>query len=160
MSNPRVENWTQSGRLYLWRYGQNTKNYPGWNLAADETGWQSIADLLERMAESTRDSRREISVSRPTALALSVPNNPVGSKELESKQSLILNVQRNEVADQHWKLESSASRVILELGTAQLGVLHAAVLAVQRTGGDFAIGPDDKATWKESSLWFWLIPKV
>jgi hypothetical protein len=82
MSDPRVESWKQSGRLYLWRYGQNTKNYPGWNLASDETGWQSISDLLERMAESTRDSRREISVAAPTALTLSVPNNRAGSNGL------------------------------------------------------------------------------
>lgn len=38
--------WKQSGRISIWRYTENERNYPGWNLdalAADGAGSRSIA---------------------------------------------------------------------------------------------------------------------
>ena len=63
LADPRVEGWEQAGNLWLWRYRQNTRNYPGWNLAANQLGWESLFDLLGRMVSSSWACRREISVS-------------------------------------------------------------------------------------------------
>ena len=115
-------------------------------------------DLLGRMAASPWACRREISVIKPTARILAVPNNPAGSEGLESPRCLILEVPRGRVGDRQWRLESDPSRVALEVGTSKLGEMLDAVRSVQLSGGDFAIGPDDRVTWKEASLWLWLIP--
>jgi hypothetical protein len=156
MADSRVESWKQSGNLYLWRYAHNTKNYPGWHLAADETGWKSLFDLLGRMAASPLACRREISVLKPTSRILAVPNNPAGSEGIESAQRLILEVPRGTVGDRQWRLESNQKRVVLEVGPSKLAELHGAVGSMPSTGGDFAIGPDAQRTWKEKSLWLWL----
>jgi hypothetical protein len=156
MTDSRVERWKQSGNLYLWRYADNTKNYPGWNLAAEETGWKSLFDLLGRIAASPLACRREISVIKPTARILAVPNNPAGSEGIESAQRLILEVPRGTVGDRQWRLESNQKRVVLEVGPSKLAELHGAVGSMPSTGGDFAIGPDAQRTWKEKSLWLWL----
>jgi hypothetical protein len=146
MADSRVESWKQAGNLYLWRYAHNTKNYPGWNLAAEETGWKSLFDLLGR----------EISVLKPTSRILAVPNNPAGSEGIESAQRLILEVPRGRVGERQWRLESDPKRVVLEVGPSKLAELHGVVGSMPSTGGDFAVGPDDQRTWKEKSLWLWL----
>jgi hypothetical protein len=160
MADSRVESWQQAGNLYLWRYAHRAKNYPGWNLAADETGRQSLFDLLGRMAASPWACRREISVIEPTARILAVPNNPAGSEGVESAQCLILEVPRGRVGDRQWRLESDPKRVVLEVGPSKLAEVHAAVGSMPATGGDFAVGPDDLNAWKETSLWLWLVPKM
>jgi hypothetical protein len=160
MADSRVESWQQAGNLYLWRYAHRTKNYPGWNLAADETGWKSLFDLLGRMAASPLACRREISVIKPTARILAVPNNPAGSEGVESAQCLILEVPRGRVGDRQWRLDSDLQRVVLEVGPSKLAEVHGAVGSMHSTGGDFAIGPDDRIAWKETALWLWLVPKM
>lgn len=160
MADSRVESWKQTGDLWLWRFRDNSKNYPGWNLAADETGWSALADLLGRMAASSRSCRREISVTKLTARVLAVPNNPARSADLESPRLLIIEVPRDRLGDNHWRLAADPARLALEVGTAKLGELLAAAQSVQVNGGDFAVGPDDRATRKDASLWFWLVPKL
>ncbi len=158
MADLSVEGWKQAGDLWLWRYRQNTRNYPGWNLAADQLGWESLLDLLGRMAASPWACRRSIAVSRPTARILAVPNNP--GEGLESPPCLRLEVPRGSVGDRHWRLEAGPRRVALEVGPSKLDELRAAVGSMPSTGGDYAIGSDDRTAWKETSLWLWLVPEV
>jgi hypothetical protein len=99
-------------------------------------------------------------VIRPTGRVLAVPNNPAGSDGLESPQCLVLEVPRGRVEDRHWRLESVSEGVALEVGPSKLAEMLAAVGSVQSTGGDFAIGPDDRVMWKETSLWLWLVPEM
>jgi hypothetical protein len=68
-------------------------------------------------------------------------------------------VPRGRVEDCHWRLESDPKRVVLEVGPSKLAEMHAALGSIESTGGDFAIGPDDRTTWKEASLWLWLVPE-
>jgi hypothetical protein len=160
MVDPGVEAWKQVGDLWLCRYRQNTRNYPGWHLAAHRSGWVSLSDLFARMAAAPCACRREISVSRPTARILAVPNNPGGSEGLESPACLRLEVPGGRVGDRHWRLESDAQRVALEVGPSKLAELRAAVASMPSTGGDFAIGSDDRSARKETSLWLWLAPEM
>jgi hypothetical protein len=160
MADPRVEGWKQAGTLCLWRYRGNYKNYPGWNLASDEAGWQAIFDFLERMAASALACRRGIKVSRPAPSVLAVPNNPARESGIESPSLLNLIAPGGKVEGRHWKLKSDAAQVSLEVGTDKLGELREAVRRTRSNGGDFAIGPDEKSSWKEASVWFWLIPTM
>jgi hypothetical protein len=157
MADQSVEGWKQAGDLSLWRYGQNTKNYPGWNLAADQLGWESLLDLLGRMVASPWACRREVAVIRPTARILAVPNNPGGSVGLECPPCLGLELPRGRVGDRHWRLEADPKRITLEVGHSKLAELRAAVVSMPSSGGDYAIGPDDRTEWRETSLWLWLV---
>lgn len=64
------------------------------------------------------------------------------------------------MGDRQWRLESDRKRVVLEVGPSKLAEVHAAVGSMPSTGGDFAIGPDDRIASKETSLWLWLVPKM
>lgn len=74
-SGTRVDNWKQSGRLFFWRFTENTRNFPGWHFMVDHAASNSVAVLLRAMAQSESPCSRTVVVSLPTAEVLSVPNN-------------------------------------------------------------------------------------
>jgi hypothetical protein len=70
-----IDSWKQAGRLFFWRFTENTRNYPGWHFMVDRTASASIAALLRSMAHSSTPCSRTIVVSLPTTEVLRVPNN-------------------------------------------------------------------------------------
>jgi hypothetical protein len=70
-----VDSWKQAGRLFFWRFTENTRNFPGWHFMVDTVASASIAALLRSMAQSEFPCSRTVVVSLPTADVLSVPNN-------------------------------------------------------------------------------------
>ena len=70
-----VDSWKQAGRLFFWRFTENTRNYPGWHFMVDRAASTSIAALLRSMAQSESPCSRTVVVSLPTTDVLSVPNN-------------------------------------------------------------------------------------
>jgi hypothetical protein len=70
-----VAGWKQAGRLFFWRFTENTRNFPGWHFMVDHAASASIAALLRSMAKSESPCSRTVVVSLPTAEVLSVPNN-------------------------------------------------------------------------------------
>jgi hypothetical protein len=70
-----IGSWKQSGRLFLWRFTDNVRNFPGWHFMLDSTGSKSIAGLLNAMSKSDTSCIRIVQVSQPTTEVLRVPNN-------------------------------------------------------------------------------------
>ena len=70
-----VDSWKQAGRLFFWRFTENTRNCPGWHFMVDQAASASIAGLLRSMAKSESPCARAVVVSLPTAEVLGVPNN-------------------------------------------------------------------------------------
>jgi hypothetical protein len=70
-----VDSWKQTGRLFFWRFTENTRNYPGWHFMVDHAASSSIAALLRSMAQSESPCSRTVVVSLPTTDVLNVPNN-------------------------------------------------------------------------------------
>ena len=70
-----VDSWRQAGRLFFWRFTENTRNYPGWHFMVDQAASTSIAALLRSMAQSETPCSRTVVVSLPTTDVLRVPNN-------------------------------------------------------------------------------------
>lgn len=68
-----VYNWKQKGNLYLWRYKDNPKNYPGWQFAGDRVGVKSFCELLNLMQKEERNVKRTIQFSTPTEKELTIP---------------------------------------------------------------------------------------
>ena len=72
-----VNAWKQAGRVYLWRYVEEDRDYPGWHLAVDALGLASLCDLLKRAAAATDASLyRTVRIQPPPAPVLSVPKKP------------------------------------------------------------------------------------
>ena len=74
-SRSGVGSWKQAGRLFFWRFTENTRNFPGWHFMVDRAASTSIAALLRSMAQSASPCSRTVVVSLPTAEVLSIPNN-------------------------------------------------------------------------------------
>jgi hypothetical protein len=70
-----VHNWKQAGRLFFWRFTEDTRNYPGWHFMVDHAASTSIAALLRSMAQSESPCSRTVVVSLPTTEVLGVPSN-------------------------------------------------------------------------------------
>ena len=70
-----VDSWKQSGRLFFWRFSENTRNFPGWHFMVDRAASASIARLLRSMAKSASTCSRTVVVSLPTTEVLAIPNN-------------------------------------------------------------------------------------
>lgn len=70
-----VDTWKQAGRLFFWRFTENTRNFPGWHFMVDRAASTSIASLLRSMAKSPSACSRTVVVSLPTTEVLRVPNN-------------------------------------------------------------------------------------
>ena len=73
----RANAWKQSGRISLWRYTENQRNFPGWHLNGDADGCQSLLALLDALAADGEGSRT-VAIIAPTKTQLSVPNNKAG----------------------------------------------------------------------------------
>lgn len=74
-SRTAVDSWKQAGRLFFWRFTENTRNYPGWHFMVDHAASASMAALLRSMAKSESVCSRTVVVSLPTTEVLRVPNN-------------------------------------------------------------------------------------
>ena len=74
-SHGAVDRWKQAGRLFFWRFTENTRNYPGWHFMVDHAASTSIAALLRSMAQSESPCSRTVVVTLPTTDVLRVPNN-------------------------------------------------------------------------------------
>lgn len=71
----RIARWEQRGVVCLWRYLDNTKNYPGWHFSADRLGCNSVIELLALMETAELPMRRTVQLRPPSADVLGVPNN-------------------------------------------------------------------------------------
>ena len=80
-------NWKQKGNLYLWRYENNPKNYPGWHLTGDMEGISSLCTLLTIMQNEGRNVKRTVQLSLPTSKELSILG--CSSKAIPEKKVVI-----------------------------------------------------------------------
>src|SRR3712207_2285031 len=105
MPDEHVNRWRQEGRLYFWRYTENTRNYPGWHLTADDLCCRSLADLIERMLSARGRPRKPLAVTPPTREVLRVPNNRGGEARWKAPAGLLLEYPKGKVGDEYSELE-------------------------------------------------------
>ena len=70
-----VNSWKQAGRISLWRYAEPNRNNEGWHLAVDESGHESLVDLLRRFRNrgSAGAELRTVNLTKPSDEVLAVP---------------------------------------------------------------------------------------
>lgn len=142
-----ANSWTQSGRISLWRYTENERNFPGWHLNADAAGCQSLLALLEALAADGAGSRT-IAVTAPTKAQLGVPNNKRGLAAWVAPDKL--RVTLSPTAEE-WSFPAELDPAVMTVGSGWLAQLREGIAGIPEGRGDYSIG-DRKGS---HSLWFW-----
>ena len=156
MHNSRVNTWKQSGKIYLWKYEENTKNYPGWHLHANNEGCASLQELIELMVKAKFSSERTISIIPPTAKILMVPNNKGGKAKWLSVDRIKVKFVKGESDSEEWSLQHKHPQLFLTIGENKLKALEKGIKDIAKGKGDYSIGYKEETTDSEPScLWFW-----
>ncbi|MGS1079888.1 hypothetical protein [Pseudoxanthomonas beigongshangi] len=137
--------WRQSGRISLWRYTENERNYPGWHFNADAAGCHSLVALLDALSRDG-EGTRTVSISAPTNDQLRVPNNKSGlaAWQAPDKLKVILSARPDD-----WSFPPAIEPAVVTLGTSWLAPLSEGIQGIAKGRGDHAIGS------KDHHLWFW-----
>ena len=149
MADENVDRWKQQGLVYFWRYTENARNYPGWNLTADQTFCEGFADLIDRMLNAPYNCQKSLTVALPTKKVLGVPNNRGGSAKWKAPGSLVLKHRKGNVPEDISFVEESENTVIVGASRRDLEVLRECVSEIPKGKGDYSIEIGDVA------LWFW-----
>jgi hypothetical protein len=148
-----VSAWRQAGRLSLWHYTENERNYPGWHLSLDSAGSISLATLLRAFAESKAESYRTLVVTAPTRAVLGVANNRGGAAGFRAPSKWRLKYLPDPDSSKTWRFGEEGSVVELTVGSDGLEELITGVEGIPQGKGDYSIGLD-----ANEELWFWWWP--
>ena len=137
--------WKQAGSVWLWRYMEHARHYPGWHFTADQEGGRSLLALFDLLEAANDVSRhRTVQVAQLTPDILAVPDNRSARAMSPVRWRL-----RYAQAPEAWKFAEQDDTLELTLGLQGMRDLRHWVAAVLRGEGDFCIGPDS------DRLWFW-----
>lgn len=142
-SRSAVASWKQAGRLFFWRFTENTRNFPGWHFMVDRAASTSIAALFRSMAQSASLCSRTIVVSLPTPEVLSFPNNRNSQCVAPERLRVELDLSRGDA----WSLVEDGAVVHWRLGAESLRGM-ADVFADPAKYFDSSVG-------QEPVLWSW-----
>lgn len=139
------------GKIYIWKYLENSRNYPGWNITTDKIGGESLLKLIDLMITCKWSSKKTFQTIEPNKNQLNVPNNKNGKAEWKSVQNLTLNLKK-EIEPDFWEIIDKGNEIEILLGNNSLLKLEKAIKRILNNDGDFAIysSNDD-----ENVLYFW-----
>lgn len=160
MSDPAVAQWRQRGQVYIWRYSEGTRKYPGWHMTADSEACVSLLELIDKMQSARWPSSVAISISRPINCILRVPNNRGGMAHWTAPEILKLKYGKDQVAASHWSLEIQSNIVTMVVGSTKLSQLRRGISDIANGNGDYSIDSEvvNSAT-SDTCLWFWWLPR-
>ena len=141
----RSHSWEQAGTVALWRYTENQRNCPSWNLTADAAGCASLLALLDAFEADGAAASRTLSITSPSPAILRVPNNRSSAWIAPSKLRLSFSVDPGE-----WSFPESMEPAMLSIGADWLPQLRRAVAGIPGGEGDYSIGSSSSG-----KLWFW-----
>jgi hypothetical protein len=152
MTDPILNKWKQKGKLYLWKYKQNTQNYPGWHLNANKEGVKSLLELFGLMKDAKYSCDRTLFVDAPTRDVLSVPNNK--NAAFRTVKKIQLKCFGLDHAEDNWSFILTDDKIEFEFSKSKLEVLIKGIVDISEGNGDYALEIDDKVNPIEY-LWFW-----
>ena len=138
-----------AGRICLWQYRDNPREYMGFHLSADAPGCTQLLPLLANLAKARTPQIANIVLDPPSPGVLAIPTRRVGSSAI--------------IGYRHWELLVDprfpperlhftvvTDRVRTELSPVQVESMAGGVEDMRALRGDYPIG-DDEA----HQLWFW-----
>lgn len=138
--------WQQHGTVSLWRYRDNARNFPGWQLTADAEGCASLLTLLDALHTGGAGASRTLQLSAPGPAQLAVPNNRDARWVAPQTMQLILDEDSGA-----WQWQPDGERQVLRLGVSALAGLRQGVLDIAAGQGDYSLGHGMEALW----FWWW-----
>ena len=138
-----IDKWIQNGDVFLWRYTENTKNYPGWHLALDVLGANSLLKLFSSMKALNQPTMRTIRLSKPGSGVLARPNNR--TSRIVAKDKLHINWTQDRKNE--WSIDERDDEVIMVLGKKVLTNIEK---AIENPNKAF-----DTTLAVDPLLWFW-----
>jgi len=145
-----IEKLKVSGKIFIWRYTDNDRNYPGWNLTVDKMASQDLSQLFRLMEQCDWSTKKSVSTSQPTDKELSVPNNRQGTAKWMSKPAITFIVRKDGGADV-WAVHEKKNEIEIALSKNRLQQLRDAILDVPNGRAETSIA-DSK---QENILTFW-----
>jgi len=156
MPDPIVNKWKQSGKVYLWKYKENTKNYPGWHLHADDEGCASLLILIDSMKKAQFPSERTLNIKPPTPKILMVPNNRGGKAKWVTVDKIKIKAVKGDSSSEEWSLIHDHPKLFLTVGENMLKAFEKGIKDITKGKGDYSIGHEKETKeYEPSNLWFW-----
>jgi len=146
----KIEKQNIDGKVYAWKYLENSRNYPCWNFTVDKTGSGSLLVLLDLMKRCEWSSRKEIEISNPTQNQIKVPNNQNGGAKWKTVSKLILSSKKN-TEKEFWKVIEKETELEIQFGENKLTEFEKAISGIPKGIGDFAISSDSE----DDILYLW-----
>jgi hypothetical protein len=152
-----VATWKQTQPVYLWRYIDNTRNYPGWHLSLDPLASESLLALVGALQGARNPVHRTLEITPPTLPVLRVPNNLGGEARWASPEKWKIAFVPGLEDAQLWEFPvTQTSAVLLRLGNHYLDKFTSGLNDLLSKVGDYSIGGHPKeARGSETVLWFW-----
>jgi hypothetical protein len=146
--DPQFKKFKLNGNVYLWKYRDNTRSYPGWNITFDDQAIDSLLMLFELMDKSEFTSEVMIPVHKPKTNHLRIVNN---GSQIKTVGKLIL--KHTKTLNSGWSIRELLDNLQLDFDPSYLEQLKKSLLKVKTNKGDFAIC--DSKESDESILYFW-----
>lgn len=145
----KIEKYNVGGKVHIWRYKDNHKNYPDWNILLDKVANESVLELLNLMSACEWSTQKTIKTEFPIPIHLNIVNN---HNELvkKSKSTLTLYCKVNEAED-YWKILELEDKIEIHFGKKKLVALQNVIKSILKGKRDFTISDDND----HSILCFW-----
>ena len=156
MSDPAVDRWKPTGKIYFWIFPEDARNYPGWNCHVDRDGCNSVIELLDLMIAAPWSSSRTVTLT--TTDPEIARRAGEGSIWHGAKQLRIVHPQA-QVTETSWEWSGSFFTPALTLGREKLVDLRTGYQRVASGDWDFCVHADDQQVHgidrSKMSIWFW-----
>ena len=146
----KIEKHNINGKVYAWKYLENSRNYPGWNFTVDRKASENLSELLKLMQQCDWSSKKEIQTSMPTEYQIKVPNNQNGIAKWKATSKLIFNSKKVEDKN-YWKVIEKENEIEIQFGENKLAEFEKAINGIPKGEGDFAISSNSE----EDILYLW-----
>ena len=139
-----------SGQVFIWKYLDNSRNYPDWNLTLDKIASKELSNLLDMMNQCDWGVSKSFKTSKPTETELLVPNNQNGHAKWITKDFITF-CSNNNIASDYWKIKESSNSLELNFGKEMLMKLKEAITNIPLGKGDISISDKNE----NNILTFW-----
>jgi hypothetical protein len=146
----RIEKYKVGGKVYIWTFKENSRNYPEWNFTVDLKASKSLSELLDFMNKCEWSTNKTIKTEKPTRLQLDVPNNLYGTAKSISKSNMTFKCKTTETTN-HWLIKETDNGIEVQFGKEKLIELQNAINGIPENRGDFAISDNND----NNILYFW-----
>lgn len=153
-----MDDFLTSLDAWVWRYRENTRNYPGLHFTGREPACEALIRCLDLLIAEGAGARRTIPLRR---LDPSDEARISGGRSFVAFERLLLQLSSATAELQQLFVHYAKGRAVIEFTPASLLLLRKGFADVRNGYGDYAIAPDGKAgpigirDHESLVLWFW-----